>query len=190
MWIAVSNSLLLSVEPQLAFPNDDDPRLQYSHPTPQQVPEPYRSQRDPSTYPNHPTTLPPINASGNRPRDERLQRNPYGDAPITNRVPEAAFPVLSRNIHPPEFAPPGVDHSFMADLGALVKMAGRLRPSLPVDYLWLGRKDLKVVGTRPIGAGGFADVWVGELDNRKVAIKSYRCSASADYSRICGVSNP
>jgi len=78
---------------QSAFPNDDDPRLQsYSYPAPQQVPQPYQSYRDPSTsYSNHPPTLPPINVSGNHPRDERWQQNPYGGTSATNRVPDTVF---------------------------------------------------------------------------------------------------
>ena len=39
---------------------------------------------------------------------------------------------------------------------------------------------MKVDGTRPIDAGGFADLWVGEMGDRKVAVKSYRCYTSAD----------
>jgi hypothetical protein len=71
----------------------------------------------------------------------------------------------------------------------LVNMAGRLRPSLPDDCLWLNQKDLKIIGECPIDAGGFADVWVGEMGDRKVAIKSYRCNASADCAQIHGVSD-
>jgi len=98
MSIAVSNSPPLSpVGQQSAFPNDDDARLQYSYPAPQPVPQPYQSYRDPSTsYSNHPTTLPPINVSGNHPRDERWSQNPYGGTSAANRVPENVFsPVAS-----------------------------------------------------------------------------------------------
>ena len=97
MSIIVSNSPLFSVGQQSAFPNNDDPRLQYSYPAPQQVPQPYQSYRDPSTsYSNHPTTLPPINVSGSNPRDERWQQNPYGSTSAASRVPETVFsPVAS-----------------------------------------------------------------------------------------------
>jgi hypothetical protein len=45
----------------------------------------------------------------------------------------------------------------------------------------LEQEDVKVIGARPIDAGGFADVWAGEMGDRKVAVKSYRCYASANY---------
>ena len=94
MPIVVSNSPQFSVGQQSAFPDDDDPRLQYTYPAPQQVPQPYQSYRDPSTsYSNHPTTLPPINS---HPRDERWQQNPYGSTSAANRVPDTVFsPVAS-----------------------------------------------------------------------------------------------
>jgi len=93
MSIAVSNSPLFPpVGQQSTFPNDDDPRLQYTYPAPQQVPQPYQPYREPSTsYSNHPTTLPPINVSGNHPRDERWPQNPYGGTSAANRVPETIF---------------------------------------------------------------------------------------------------
>jgi hypothetical protein len=105
-------------------------------------------------------------------------------------VPPGEGDALSHNIRSPESSPLEADYSVTIDTSTLVNMADRLRHSPPADCLWLEQEDLKVVGTHPIDAGGFADVWVGELDNRKVVIKSYRCSASADYSRICGASNP
>lgn len=97
MLIVLSNSLPFLVGQQPAFPNDDDPRLQYSYPAPQQVPQPYQPYRDPSTsYSNHPTILPPINVSGSHPRDERWQQNPYGGTSAANRIPEPDFsPVTS-----------------------------------------------------------------------------------------------
>ena len=76
------------------------------------------------------------------------------------------------------------------DIDTLISMAGRLRPSLPANCLWLEEEDLKVVGVHPVDAGGFANVWVGEMGDRKVAIKSYRCYTSADYAQIYGASNP
>jgi len=84
----------------------------------------------------------------------------------------------------------GADHPITADLGIFVNLAGRLRQSLPSSYLWLGEGDLKVVGTRPIDAGGFADIWVGEVRGRKVAVKSYRCYLSANCTLIYEVSYP
>jgi homeobox protein YOX1/YHP1 len=90
MLVAVSDSPLFSVGQQPAFPNDDDPRLQYTYPAPQ--PQPYQSYRDPSTsYSNHPTTLPPINDSANHPRDERWHQNPYGGTSAANRVQDPVY---------------------------------------------------------------------------------------------------
>ena len=88
---------------------------------------------------------------------------------------------LSHNIHSygqSESFPLNIDHSLTIDLGTLVDLAGRLRPSLPPSCRWLRQEDLEVVGTRPVSAGGLADIWIGEIGNRKVAVKSYRCYAS------------
>ena len=92
----VSSSPLFPVGQQPAFPNDDDPRLQYSFPAPQQLPQHY-SYRDPSTsYSNHPPTLPRINVSEDHSRDERWPPNHYGSTSAANRVPETVFsPVAS-----------------------------------------------------------------------------------------------
>ena len=104
-------------------------------------------------------------------------------------VPLGEDDVLSHNSHSPESSPLEIDHSLATDLGTLVNMADQLRPSLPADCLWLGQKDLKVTGTHPAAAGGFADVWAGEMNNRKIAIKSYRCHVSADYAQIYSASS-
>jgi hypothetical protein len=76
------------------------------------------------------------------------------------------------------------------DIDTLINTVGQFRPSLPTNCPWLGEENLKVVGVHPVNAGGFADVWAGKMGDRKVAIKSYRCHASADYAKIYGVSNP
>ena len=49
---------------------------------------------------------------------------------------------------------------------------------------WLEEGDVYVFGGYPLRAGGFTDLWRGSLDNRKVAIKSYRRYLSTDPSRI------
>jgi hypothetical protein len=95
--ILVSNSPLFSVGQQSAFSNDDDPRLQYSYPAPQQVAQPYQSYRDPSTSYSNPTTLPlpRINVPENHPRDDRWPQHPYGGT-SGNRAPETVFsPIAS-----------------------------------------------------------------------------------------------
>ena len=56
----------------------------------------------------------------------------------------------------------------------------RLKPFLPAGCKLLGQGDLKVVGSRPIDAGGFADIWAGEMnDGTAVVIKSPRCHSSS-----------
>lgn len=97
MSIVNSNLPPFSVGQQSPFPNDDDPRLQYSYPAPQQVSQPYQPYRDPSTsYSNHHPILPPINVSEHHTRGERWQQDPYGSTSPANRVPETVFsPVAS-----------------------------------------------------------------------------------------------
>jgi len=98
--------------------------------------------------------------------------------------------VLWHTIHCHDQSPLVVVHPLTTDLGTLVDLARRFQPFLPSGYRWLGQEDLKVVGTRPIDAGGFADVWIGEVGDRKVAVKSYRCYTSADYIPTYNVGRP
>lgn len=69
-------------------------------------------------------------------------------------------------------------------------MAGQLLQFLPPDFQLLGQEDLDIVGTRPIAAGAFADVWVGQMGGKKVAVKSYRRYDSVDYTSASAVSHP
>ena len=80
--------------------------------------------------------------------------------------------------------PPEIDLSPVNNTGTppehLVDAVRNLRPFLPTGCELLGEGDLKVVGSSPIDAGGFADVWVGERDDgTKVAIKLYRYYSSS-----------
>jgi len=71
----------------------------------------------------------------------------------------------------------------------LVDAVRSLRPFLPVGCELLGQEDLKLVGSHPIDAGGFADVWVGEKNNgATVAIKSLRHYSSSSCVPIYLVS--
>ena len=81
-------------------------------------------------------------------------------------------------------------HSPTTDLGTLVDLASELQSSLLPSYRLLAQEDLEVVETRPIDAGGFADVWVSKVGDRKVALKSYRCHSSADYMPTYKVGHP
>jgi len=98
--------------------------------------------------------------------------------------------IPSNSIHHHDRPPLRVNRSLVTDHETLVDLAGRLRSSLPPGYQWFGQDSLKVVGTRPIDAGGFADVWVGGVGDRTVAVKSYRCYTSADYIQTYNVSYP
>jgi len=63
----------------------------------------------------------------------------------------------------------------------LIDLVARLPPLLPGSCEWLEQGAFEVIGGRPIDAGSVADVWVGVMGNRRVAIKSYRYYSSSDY---------
>ena len=72
----------------------------------------------------------------------------------------------------------------------LVDAVRRLKPFLPVGCEVLGQGDLKVIGSRPVDAGGFADIWVGERhDGTVVAIKSHRYHSTSSCRSIYLVSH-
>ena len=87
-------------------------------------------------------------------------------------------------------SPLEINHSLTTNLDTLINLAGRLRPFLLSSSRWFGQEDLKVVGTFPIGAGGFADVWDGKVGDRRVAVKSYRSYTSADCMLTYKVGHP
>ena len=63
----------------------------------------------------------------------------------------------------------------------LVDLVHHLQSLLPGSCEWLEQGALEFVGEHPVDAGGVADIWVGEMDNRrKVAIKAYRCYSSSN----------
>ena len=63
-------------------------------------------------------------------------------------------------------------------------------PPLPLDSCeWLVQGALEVIGGHFIDTSGVADIWVGIMGNRKVAIESYRCRSSSDYLTNYMVSN-
>jgi hypothetical protein len=69
----------------------------------------------------------------------------------------------------------------------LIDLVHNLRPLLPDGCEWL-EEALEVVGGRPVGAGRIADVWVGKVGNRMVALKVFRCYSSSSYRPIYMVS--
>ena len=70
---------------------------------------------------------------------------------------------------------PGALHEHITNL------VSHLPQLLPDSCEWLEQGSLEVVGDHPVDAGGVADVWVGMMGVRKVAIKSYRYYSSSDY---------
>jgi len=92
--------------------------------------------------------------------------------------------------------PPDIDLSPVNNTGTppehLVDTVRNLGPLLPIGCELLGQGDLKIIGSSPVDAGGFADIWVGERDDgTKVAIKSYRyySSSSCLPTYLVGVSD-
>lgn len=140
----------------------------------------------------HPPSPQPGNGSHSRLCCSSLRPSAYHAVP-SGGVQLEGGDALSHSSHPrdqPELSPPEIDHSPTTDLSTLINLAGRLQPFLLPGYRWLGQEDLKIVGTRHIDSGGFADVWVGEMGDRKIAVKSYRCYASANCTSIYNVSHP
>ena len=53
----------------------------------------------------------------------------------------------------------------------LVGLVRHLRSPLLASCEWLERGALEFVGGRPIDAGGVADIWIGEMDNRNQGLQ-------------------
>ena len=116
----------------------------------------------------------------------RLSFHPQRIPPLTGAqhercdVPSHAADILDHSLS----LPSEVDLSSMNNSGIppkhLVDTVHSLGPFLPIDCELLGQGDLKIIGSHPIDAGGFADIWVGErCDGTKVAIKSHRHYSSS-----------
>ena len=79
---------------------------------------------------------------------------------------------------------PEVDRPLPIDPNAisehLVDLARHFRSLLPGSER-VEEGTLEVIGERPVDAGGVADVWVGRMGNRKIAIKAYRYNSSSNY---------
>jgi len=80
---------------------------------------------------------------------------------------------------------PEIGRTPQIDSGALhehlIELVSHLPPLLSDGCGWLERGALELIGGRPVDAGGVADVWIGMMGDRKVAIKSYRYCLSSDY---------
>ena len=86
-----------------------------------------------------------------------------------------------------ESFPIEIDQPFPISYGALcehvhlVDLVRHLRSLLPSGCEWLEQGALEVVGEHPVDAGGVADVWVGKMGDRRIAIKAYRFYSSSNY---------
>ena len=68
-----------------------------------------------------------------------------------------------------------------------MQMAHALQPFMPSTCRFLNPGDVKLVGTHPMAAGGFADIWEATYEGRRVAFKSYRCYTSSDVAPVAEV---
>ena len=94
---------------------------------------------------------------------------------------------------PDQSLPPEIDLSPMNNPGTqpenLIDAVRNLQPFLPSGCELLGQGDLKITCSYPIDAGGFADVWLGEMnDGMTVAIKSHRYYSSSSCLSVYLVS--
>jgi len=55
-----------------------------------------------------------------------------------------------------------------------------LQELFPAGFQWLDQGVIEIVGDFPIDGGGAAEVWVGMMGKRKVAVKSYRYYSASD----------
>ena len=100
-------------------------------------------------------------------------------------------------------APQSPDHSLLSHLSGggspapfsddvllcqrYTQTAQELWSPLPATYGWFNPTDVSITGKHPVGAGGFANIWEGVLNGRKVIVKSYRCYLLFDRARIISV---
>jgi len=125
----------------------------------------------------------------------RLLFHPHGTPP--SRGPRHEWCNLSRSadiLDQSQSLPQEIELSPMSDPGTpperIVDVVRNLKPFLPSDCELLGQEDLDIIGSCPIDAGGFADVWVAVMkDGTKVAIKSHRYYSSSSCLPIYLVSN-
>jgi len=103
------------------------------------------------------------------------------------------YPTLQSLPHPPpppqrharSSPTPGLDDACLSQRYA--QMAWGFLLSSPPACHWLGPGEVRIIGEHPIAAGGFANVWEGTHDGRKVVLKSYRCYLSFDVTNVVAV---
>lgn len=69
-------------------------------------------------------------------------------------------------------------------VGHFTQNVQAFRPLMPSSCCFIDSEDVKLIGSCPVAAGGFADIWEATHDNRKVSLKSYRCYTSSDSAHI------
>ena len=136
-----------------------------------------------SAPPSHSSKLSPL-----RPRSPVSHLLTFPRRISHQETPLERFDVSSHTTGVPgrsEQFPPAIDELHPTDPGALCKhlvgLVSRLQPLLPASCSWLEPGSIEVVGEHPVDAGGVADVWVGKMGDRRIAIKAYRFYSSSNY---------
>ena len=143
-----------------------------------------------SAPPSHSSKLSPL-----RPRSPVSHLLTFPRRISHQETPLERFDVSSHTTGVPgrsEQFPPAIDELHPTDPGALCKhfvgLVSRLQPLLPASCSWLEPGSIEVVGEHPVDAGGVADIRIGKLGNRTVAVKIYRYDSSSNHSATCAVS--
>ena len=111
--------------------------------------------------------------------------------------------------YPPTFRPSAVEHHpspksiyyplitptkpFTLDMDVITlsqhyaQMAQALRSFMPSTCRSIDPEEVKPIGSRPVAAGGFAEIWEATHDGRKVALKAYRCYMTFGVARVIEV---
>ena len=67
------------------------------------------------------------------------------------------------------------------------QIAQALQSFMPSACRFLSSGDVKPIGSHPMAAGGFTDIWEATHGGRKVVLKSYRCYVAFDLVQVVEV---
>ena len=67
------------------------------------------------------------------------------------------------------------------------QIAQVLRSFTPSTCRWLSLEDIRLIGSRPIAAGGFTDIFEAVYDGGRVILKSYRRYVTSDIAGVAKV---